>query len=88
MEKEVIIAIAEKYRNMSQNDSIYGEDKRYEFEQIAEIIEDNLDEIIEEDYSTEEDVVAFAKETLSLGQDHYDREDYINMGLLEDPYDE
>ena len=88
MEKEVIIAIAEKYRNMSQNDSIYGEDKRYEFEQIAEIIEDNLDEIIEEDYSTEEDVVAFAKETLSLGQDHYDREDYINMGLLEDPNDE
>ena len=88
MEKEVIIAIAEKYRNMSQNDSIYGEDKRYEFEQIAEIIEDNLDEIIEEDYSTEEDVVAFAKETLSLGQDHYDREDYINIGLLEDPYDE
>ena len=88
MEKEVIIAIAEKYRNMSQNDSIYGEDKRYEFEQRAEIIEDNLDEIIEEDYSTEEDVVAFAKETLSLGQDHYDREDYINMGLLDDPYDE
>ena len=88
MEKEVIIAIAEKYRNMSQNDSIYGEDKCYEFEQISEIIEDNLDEIIEEDYSTEEDVVAFAKETLSLGQDHYDREDYINMGLLEDPYDE
>ena len=88
MEKEVIIAIAEKYRNMSQNDSIYGEDKRYEFEQIAEIIEDNLDEIIEEDYSTEEDVVAFAKETSSLGQDHYDREDYINMGLLDEPYDE
>ena len=88
MEKEVIIAIAEKYRNMSQNDSLYGEDKCYEFEQIAEIIEDNLDEIIEEDYSTEEDVVAFAKETLSLGQDHYDREDYINMGLLDDPYDE
>ena len=88
MEKEVIIAIAEKYRNMSQNDSIYGEDKCYEFEQISEIIEDNLDEIIEEDYSTEEDVVAFAKETSSLGQDHYDREDYINMGLLDEPYDE
>ena len=88
MEKDVIIAIAEKYRNMSKNDSLYGEDKCYEFEQISEIIEDNLDEIIEEDYSTEEDVVAFAKETLSLGQDHYDREDYINMGLLDEPYDE
>ena len=88
MEKEVIIAIAEKYRNMSQNDSLYGEDKCFEFEQIAGIIEDNLDEIIKEDYSTEEDVVAFAKETLSLGQDHYDREDYINIGLLDDPYDE
>ena len=88
MEKDVIIAIAEKYRNMSKNDSLYGEDKCYEFEQIAEIIEDNLDEIIEEDYSTEEDVVAFAKETLSLGQDHYEREDYINMGLLDEPYEE
>ena len=73
MEKEQVLAITEKYRNMSQDNSTYGEDKCFEFEQIAEIIEDNLDEIIEEDYSTEEDVVAFAKETLSLGQDHYDR---------------
>ena len=88
MEKEEIIAIVDKYRKMSHNYSFYGEDKCYEFEQIAEIIEDNLDEIIEEDYSTEEDVVTFAKETLSLGQDHYDREDYINMGLLDEPYDE
>ena len=88
MEKEEIIAIVEKYRKMSQNDSLYGEDKCFEFEQISEIIEDNLDEIIEEDYSTEEDVVAFAKETYSLGVDHYDREDYINMGLIDEPYDE
>jgi hypothetical protein len=88
MEKEEIIAIVDKYRKMSHNYSFYGEDKCYEFEQIAEIIEDNLDGIIEEDYSTEEDVVAFAKETLSLGQDHYEREDYINMGLLDEPYEE
>ena len=88
MEKEQVLAIAEKYRKKGQNLSFYGEDKCYEFEQIAEIIEENLNEIMEDDYSTEEDVVAFAKETLSLGQDHYDREDYINMGLLDDPYDE
>ena len=73
MEKEEIIAIAEKYRKKGQNVSFYGEDICYEFEQIAEIIEENLDEIIEEDYSTEVDVVAFAKETLILGQDHYGR---------------
>lgn len=45
--------------------------------------------LIKYDYcETEEDVVVFAKETYSLGVDHYDREDYINMGLLDDPYDE
>ena len=55
---------------------------------LKNINSENLDEIIEEYYSTDGDVVAFAKEPLSLGQDHYDREDYINMGLLDDPYDE
>lgn len=89
MEKEEIIAIAEKYRNQSQDNSTYGADQCALFEQYANIIEEEMNLLIEDDYyETEKDVVEFAKETLSLGQDHYDREDYINMGLIEDPYDE
>ena len=89
MEKEQVLAIVEKYRKMSHNYSFFGEDKCFEFEQYADIIEENIDIFIEDDYcETEEDVVVFAKETYSLGVDHYDREDYINMGLLDDPFDE
>lgn len=89
MEKEQVLAIVDKYRKMSHNYSFFGEDKCFEFEQIADIIEEEINLLIEDDYcETEQDIVEFAKETLSLGQDHYDREDYINMGLLEDPYDE
>ena len=89
MEKEQVLAIVEKYRKMSHNYSFFGEDKCFEFEQYADIIEENIDIFIEDDYcETEEDVVVFAKETYSLGVDHYDREDYINMGMLDEPYDE
>ena len=89
MEKEQVLAIVEKYRNKSQDYSTYGANQCALFEQYADIIEENIDIFIEDDYcETEDDVVVFAKETYSLGVDHYDREDYINMGLLEDPYDE
>ena len=89
MEKEQVLAIVEKYRKMSHNYSFFGEDKCFEFEQYADIIEENIDIFIEDDYcETEEDVVVFAKETYRIGINHYDREDYINMGLLDEPYDE
>jgi hypothetical protein len=89
MEKEQALAIAEKYRNMSQDDSTYGADQCALFEQYAEIIEEEINLFVEDDsYETEADVVEFAKETYSMGIDHYDREDYINMGLLDEPCDE
>lgn len=88
MEKEEIIAIVDKYRKMSHNYSFFGEDKCFEFEQIADIIEEEINLLIEDDYATEQDIVEFAKETYRIGINHYDREDYINMGLLDEPYDE
>lgn len=89
MEKEQVLAIVEKYRNKSQDNSTYGADQCALFEQYADIIEEEMNLLIEDDYyETEEDVLEFAKETYSLGVDHYDREDYINMGLLDEPYDE
>ena len=89
MEKEQVLSIAEKYRNMSQDDSIYGADQCVLFNQYADIIEENIDIFIEDDYyETEEDVVEFAKETYNMGIGHYDREGYINMGLIDNPYDE
>ena len=89
MEKEQVLAIAEKYRNKSQDYSTYGADQCAMFEQYADIIEEDIDILIEDDYyETEKDVVDYAKETYSLGVDHYDREDYINMGLLDEPDEE
>lgn len=89
MEKEQVLAIAEKYRNMSQDDSTYGADQCALFEQNASIIEEEINLLVKDDsYETEEDVVEFAKETYSIGVDQYDREDYITMGFLNEPYDE
>ena len=87
MEKEQVLAIAKKYRERSQDYSTYGADQCALFEQYADIIEENIDIFIEDDYyETEEYVVEFAKETYSLGVDHYDMEDYINMDMLDEPY--
>ena len=88
MKKEQVLAIVEKYRHKSQDYSTYGVDQCALFEQYADIIEEEINLLIEDDYKTEKDVVDFAKETYSLGVDHYDREDYINMGLLDEPYEE
>jgi len=89
MKKEQVLAIVEKYRHKSQDYSTYGADQCALFEQYADIIEENNDIFIEDDYyETEKDVVDYAKETYSLGVDHYEREDYINMGLLDEPFEE
>lgn len=88
MEKEQVLAIVEKYRNKSQDYSTYGANQCALFEQYADIIEENIDIFIEDDYATEQDIVEFAKETYRIGINHYDREDYINMGMLDEPYDE
>ena len=50
MEKEQVLAIAEKYRNMSQDDSTYGADQCAKFEQYADIIEEEINLLVEEDY--------------------------------------
>lgn len=89
MKKEQVLAIVEKYRHKSQDYSTYGADQCALFEQYADIIEEDIDILIGDDYyETEKDVVEFAKETYNMGVDHYDREDYINMGMLDEPYDE
>lgn len=88
MGKEELEAIIEKYRKKSENRSFFGDDKCAEFEEIADYIEDNMFVLIDVDLETEEDVICFVKEDISMGINHYDKEDYINMGLLDEPYDE
>ena len=89
MKQEQVLAIVEKYRHKSQDYSTYGVDQCALFELYADIIEEDIDILIEDDNcETEKDVVDYAKETYSMGVDHYDREDNINMGLLDEPFDE
>lgn len=71
MEKETVLDIAKKYRNMSHNYSSYGEDQCAQFEQYAEIIEEEINLFVEDDYyETEKDVLEFAKEIYRMAIDH------------------
>ena len=82
-------AIVEKYRKMSNNLSFFGEDKCVFFEQIADYISDNKYSYVDDDFfESEQDIIEAIKSDFDQ-QDHiFDREDYINMGLLDESYDE
>ena len=59
------------------------------FEQIADYISDNKYSYVDDDFfESEQDIIEAVKSDFDQ-QDHiFDREDYINMGLLDESYDE
>ena len=89
MTENEVEAIVEKYRKMSNNLSFFGEDKCIFFEQIADYICDNKYSYVDDDFfESEQDIIEAVKSDFDQ-QDHiFDREDYINMGLLDESYDE
>ena len=89
MTENEVEAIVEKYRKMSNNLSFFGEDKCFFFERIADFIQDDINQYVDNDeYESEQDIVETVKIELSIQDSVFDREDYINMGLLDDPYNE
>lgn len=89
MTENEVKAIVEKYRKMSYNTSFFGEDQCLFFEQISEYIQDDINRYVDEDeYESEQDIVETVKIEFDIQDSVFDREDYINMGLLDEPYDE
>ncbi len=86
MDKDDIIAIANKYRNMSENEFRYGDAKCAYYRQIADIIENSISlfEDDDENFETEEDIVEFIKEDIDSFENIYDMEDLENMDMLDE----
>lgn len=85
MNKDDVIAIANKYRNMSKNEFRYGAAKCAYYEQIADNIEDSIS-LFEDDefFETEEDIIEFIKEDIDSFENFYDMEDLENMDMLDE----
>ena len=89
MTENEVKAIVEKYREMSNNTSFYEDDQCFFFERIADFIQDDINQYVDNDeYESEQDSGETGKIELSIQDSVFDREDYINMGLLDDPYNE
>lgn len=89
MTKEEIEAIIEKYRKRSQNVRFYGEEKCFFYEQVAEQILENINTFIDnDDYESEEDIINDVKESFDLQDGIFYDDDYENMDLQDEPFDE
>ena len=77
MEREQIESIIEKYKRKSSQELRYGPEKCFFFEQVADQIEDNIDEYLDDSYETEDDILFNVKEVFMEIDDFYD-DDLIN----------
>lgn len=78
MEREQIEEIIEKYQRKSSQEHRYGADKCNFFEQVADFIEDNIDEYLDDSYETEDEILFNVKEVFLESDDFYSDEDLIN----------
>ena len=77
MEREQIEEIIAKYQRKSSQERRYGPNKCNFFEQVADFIEDNIDEYLDDSYETEDEILFNVKEVFMEVDDFYD-EDLIN----------
>lgn len=78
MDKEQIEEIIAKYQRKSSQERRYGADKCNFFEQVADFIEDNIDEYLDDSYETEDEILFNVKEVFLESDDFYDDEDLID----------
>jgi hypothetical protein len=57
MERQQINELIEKYRKMSNQEPMYGEEKCAYFDRVAGQIEESFDEFLDDFYETEEDII-------------------------------
>ena len=57
MERVQLNELIEKYRKMSNQEPMYGEEKCAYFDRVAGQIEESFDEFLDDFYETEEDII-------------------------------
>ena len=72
MERHQIDALIEKYRQKSNQELKYGEEKCAYFDRVAGQIEDSFDEYLDDFYETEEDIINDIKEQFGEVDCEYD----------------
>lgn len=74
MDREQLEEIITKYQRMSSQERRYGPDKCDFFEQVADFIEDNIDEYLDDSYESEDEILFNVKEVFQEVNDFYDDE--------------
>ena len=89
MTEEEVEALIEKYRKMSQNVGLYGEDKCVYYEQVADQISEIINTFIDnDDYESEEDILDDVKVIFDSQDGIFDDEDYEIMNMQDELFDE
>lgn len=79
MDREQIEEIIEKYKRKSSQEHRYCPDKCDFFEQVADFIEDNIDEYLDDSYEREDEILFNVKEVFMEVDDFYDEDQIKNI---------
>ncbi len=84
MKLQDLEGIIEKYQNKSAKAYPRNEEKATLYERIANQLEDNINDYVDNKYfTTEEEVINDIKESLDEVDNFYNEEDYENMDMLD-----
>ena len=72
MDKKELIELIEKYRRMGTQELKYGEEKCAFFDRVADQIKDSIEEYVDDDFLTEEDIIDRIKEVFDEDDNYYD----------------
>lgn len=72
MDKKELIELIEKYRRMGTQELKYGEEKCAFFDRVADQIKDSIEEYVDDDFLTEEDIIDSIKEVFDEDDNYYD----------------
>lgn len=72
MDKKELIELIDSYRKKSQNELRFGEKKCRFYDRVADHLEDSLDEYLDDDFQTEDDIIDSVKEVFDEDDNYYD----------------
>ena len=72
MDKKELIELIDSYRKKSQNELRFGEKKCRFYDRVADHLEDSLDEYLDDDFQTEDDIINDIKEQFVDADGDYD----------------
>lgn len=75
MERKQIDELIEKYRRMGTQELKYGEEKCAFFDRIADQIEISINEYLDDDFQTDDDILKDVNTQFEMDGDVYDIDD-------------